>query len=425
MKKLVVIALALILIAAGDSVSQDTRTLGPYESYYRHIGNYPHNEETPFSERMQGVSHDHDHWYITQKAYLWKIPVGIDLGDMPDDGDWEQVGIRRVYLHDLQPLHEAGYNHLGDLTYHAGYLVLPLECVQGPCNGKTPPPAIGVFRASNLELLGYDEIITPDGSWTAVDPSHADGLVYTAKTWHDVQYLSLYEVQWSKLAGSPPEVDVMWREDQAIFDASGSPLTIQHSQGASFSESGNLLFVLTGGDDSSEEECAIHVFETQGWRRIAVSSQTDPFFNYECHPGSWRDESEGVTVWDLDSKRAPKIRGQLHIVQLDSDHVAGDDDDLYFHHYTGSVFADATYMGEEPDGTIGRPFPVVGQASGYAWPGSKIQIQAGRYEEAVTFEEYVQIHATGGPAVVGPDGNLRLSPYGRISLSPDGALRIP
>ena len=218
-------------------------------------------------------------------------------------------------------------------------------------------------------------------------------------------------------------MEVTWKRDQPIHDSAGISLTIQHSQGASFSESGHLLFILTGGTKSSEAECAIHVFETEGWRRIAISSQTDPFFNYECHPGQLSDESEGVTVWDLDNERAPGIRGQLHIAQVNVDWI--NDDNLHFHHYTGSIFADAAYGGEEADGTIWRPFRAVSQASGYAWDGSKIQIQAGRYEEAVTFDAYTQIHARGGPAVVGPGGNLELSPAAGISLSPSGVLQIP
>lgn len=423
MKKLSLVVLALALAGASSSASQGSGTLGPYESYYRYIGNYPHNEETPFSELMQGVSHDDDHWYITQQEYLWKIPVEIDLVNMPDSSRWAELGILRVYMQDVQPLHDAGYNHMGDLTYYYGYLVLPLECVEGPCNGKTPPPGIAVFRASDLYFLGYDEISTPDGSWIAVDPSDPEGLVYTARTWRDIRFLSKYEIDWDLLQANPPQVKVTRREDQQIFDANESDLTIQHSQGASFSESGHLLFILTGGTSSSEEECAIHVFETQEWRRIAVSSQTDPFFNYECHPGSLSDESEGVTVWDLDSGRAPGIHGQLHIIRIDVDWPS--DDDLNFQHYTGSVFVNAAYTGSDADGTISRPFPSVNQASSYAWPGSKIQIQAGRYEEAVTFAEYVRIHARAGTAVVGPSGNLLLSPSGGINLSPNGVVRIP
>ena len=44
------------------------------------------------------------------------------------------------------------------------------------------------------------------------------------------------------------------------------------------------------------------------------------------------DESEGVTIWDLDADpRAPGIRGQVHIMDLSNDQAS--DDDLFMRHF--------------------------------------------------------------------------------------------
>lgn len=54
-------------------------------------------------------------------------------------------------------------------------------------------------------------------------------------------------------------------------------------------------------------------------------------FKFEYHPG-YRigEEPEGITWWDLDSRRAPSIRGQLHVIMLDTD--PGSADDMYLKH---------------------------------------------------------------------------------------------
>src|SRR5262249_46285401 len=44
----------------------------------------PQEGEPPWSEEAQGVAHDEQNWFITQKDGLWKIPVGIDISDLID-----------------------------------------------------------------------------------------------------------------------------------------------------------------------------------------------------------------------------------------------------------------------------------------------------------------------------------------------------
>ena len=45
----------------------------------RFIGDFPHVRKSGWSERLQGVTHDDDHWYFSQTNYIWKIPVTKSL----------------------------------------------------------------------------------------------------------------------------------------------------------------------------------------------------------------------------------------------------------------------------------------------------------------------------------------------------------
>ena len=383
-----------------------------YENYFRYIGNYPHNAEPEFANRANGVTHDDSNWFFTQQEVLWKIPVEFDLNNLP-----ESNRILKKEIGDIPQLANGpGYNHFGDLSYHNGYLFIPLETAD--LGDWWSMPGIGVFKASDLEYVGFCYLETKDGSWCAVNNK---GDLYTSPKWENIDSLSQYRIRWDLLAQNPPQVKIEFVKSFPIYDISGNKLTIQHSQGADFSESGKLLFVLTGGPSSSEADCAIHVFDTSTWRRIAVSSQTDPFFNYECHPGQLGDESEGVTVWDLDDGRAPNIWGQLHVIQIDVDI---DSDDLYFQHYSGVTYVDAAYAGGNGDGRITSPYTTVSAAANFAWNGSKVKIEPGSYHNPVFFGRNIQVLSWHGTAVFGNMGRVSLSSPAAINLMAGGAIRI-
>lgn len=41
-----------------------------YEGYYLYLDNYPQNAETAWSENVQGIAHDNEHWFISQTSKL-------------------------------------------------------------------------------------------------------------------------------------------------------------------------------------------------------------------------------------------------------------------------------------------------------------------------------------------------------------------
>lgn len=74
---ILVVGQGLLLLAPGSSNAQQA-----YEAYYNYLGNYPHEKETGWHQDAQGLTHDQDNWFITQRKRLWKIPVTQDLNDV-------------------------------------------------------------------------------------------------------------------------------------------------------------------------------------------------------------------------------------------------------------------------------------------------------------------------------------------------------
>ena len=137
--------------------------------FFRHINNYPSDSETVWSEELQGVTHNADHWFISQKSRIWKIPVGVDLNDVTDD-------ISRGILNIPIPSELAiEYDHFGDLDFYDGYLFVGLE---NSVDNRTA--SIACFDAETLNFIGTDKVWEQNGhaSWCAVNS--VDNLLYSS-----------------------------------------------------------------------------------------------------------------------------------------------------------------------------------------------------------------------------------------------------
>ena len=95
-----------------------------YEGHYLYLGGYPDERLLDWSEEAQGLAHDRDYWYITQRDRLWRIPVLQDLTTVK----YGSSGVRTFPLNSYGAL--ARFNHLGDLVHYEfrghGYLIVPL-----------------------------------------------------------------------------------------------------------------------------------------------------------------------------------------------------------------------------------------------------------------------------------------------------------
>lgn len=267
------------------------------EFFFNYLGDYPSDSNPGWHEEAQGMAHDHNNWFITQRDTLWKIPLGFNLD-----------GLRRAARHramrDYPAL--AAYNHFGDPDYAEidgrGYLVVPLE------NGLRS--AIAVFNAEDLAYVGLGRAFQAGMPWCALD---SQGRLYSSS--FETDSILRYDVNWNELLRGGTELGSL----TSIRLSS----TLHGVQGGEITPSGELMYMVADG---------IQVIDLATGQVLIQSSNGLGPFNFEYSPGrpTPYEEPEGLTIWDLDDGREPNIRGQLHVLLLDNDVSA---DEISFKHY--------------------------------------------------------------------------------------------
>jgi len=142
--------------------------------HYR--GNFPSHRNNGWSDALQGVANDHQHWFFTQVGRLWKFPISHDLNTKVTKAN-SSKGILSVPI--PKNLRDKGYNHFGDLDAFDGYVFIPLEghrMEPGLFPGANPKkvritPRIAVFRSSTLSYVG-SFLLTEQthAAWCAIHP---------------------------------------------------------------------------------------------------------------------------------------------------------------------------------------------------------------------------------------------------------------
>ena len=293
------------------------------------LGNYPDERSGFWTDNIQGVTHDNDHWFITQTTRLWRIPIGQDLSVLLLDFDQVLV----VEIPDA--LGDLGYNHLGDLDILDGHLLVPVE-------RPDRIAAIAAFRADDLSLadIAYLPGESPavgqtKAGWCAI--RHESGHLFTSEsTVNERNPIRILSVDRAALANGSliltPVGAVQPVDENAVL------IELEHMQGGVFGGDGRLYIVNGYMEGHDPKLGGIRIIDPDTGRLIARSSLDDAPFKFEYHHNrtfgveTVGEEPEGLTWWDLDDDtRAPGITGQLHVLLLDNEILSTDQ--LYFKHY--------------------------------------------------------------------------------------------
>ena len=313
------------------------------EFFFKYLGTYPDDTHPGWHDEAQGLAHDRNNWFITQRDTLWKVPVEVDLNHIFP----RRRGVRRSSIADYPPL--SPFNHFGDPDYlevdGRGYVVVPMQgeiedarltelCEAMGLFGFCPSAfrmvqGIALFNSDNLEYVAHATAERGEMGWCAVDHR---GRLYAREVGRDDSILR-YDVDWHDLIRRATEART--RSGTVLAYVIRPSLSLRlaspanYGQGGEVSPSGELLYLVADG---------IHVIDLTTGQRLIESSNGYGIFNFAFTLSEWPNpytEPEGLTLWDLDDGRAPNIRGQLHVLILDND--VSEDEILIKHYSVGSV----------------------------------------------------------------------------------------
>jgi hypothetical protein len=315
-------------VAQKGPVVRDHRTPPALFSRSDYLGNYPSHRSPGWSNELQGLAHDLQNWFITQKDTLWKFPVSHDL----NRGVSKTTPPPGVRWSGIPPsLKQAGYDHFGDLDQYGGFLFIPLEGSQ--------TPRIAVFRAYNLSFVGSFRLTgRTQAGWCALRLEAGGLYLYMSNNVIDGSNpIFRYRVDLRQLQANPANASGAFQFVNSVALYQGStPLSIKpYLQGGEFSPDGSHFFLINGkSSDFNARDGGIWVFRGTPFQFVSKSTDQSNAgsFIYEFHPGwSKYEEPEGLTFWDLDTGQAPGLPGgQLHVILLDND-ASGDE--IYIKHY--------------------------------------------------------------------------------------------
>ncbi len=252
-------------------------------SSYQYESNYPHEEETVWSEEAQGFTHSGAYWYVSNKTNIRKYHVSQHISSSSPK---KKIGL------------PGSCKHFGDLDYYAGRVYAPLE----DCPGSKE--RIYVYDTSlNVVRFAYLKNQKKVG-WVAINPNN--GLMYTSES--ETNKVHVYNRNFAYGATISPLYTI-------TLDR-----TLKWIQGGVFSMSGRLYLATAKG------QAGIHVFDLKAKtgtraRYIGPNGYKPGFPNYE--------EVEGLTLWNLDGGQSPNTSGHIHWILLDND---SDKDDIYVKH---------------------------------------------------------------------------------------------
>jgi len=294
-----------------------------------YLGNYPEERSGFWTDNIQGVTHDDDHWFITQTDRLWKIPITQDLDVLLLD--FEHVVVVEI----PKELGDLGYNHLGDPDIIDGRVLVPVD-------GPDATASIAAFHADDLSLMNTAHLPGESpatgqkkAGWCAVQ--HDAGLLYTSEsTLNERNPIRILSVNRTALANG--SLELMPVGILQPVDENGDLLELEHMQGGVFGEDHRLYLINGFMQDHDPKLGGIRIIDPATGRLIGRSSLEDMPFQYEYHHSEIggveiiSEEPEGLTWWDLDDDtRAPGIEGQLHVLLLDNELLVTDQ--IYLKHY--------------------------------------------------------------------------------------------
>ena len=292
----------------------------PKSSDFIELNTFPDNEETPYSENIQGLTHLDDHWVFfprDRKVFVWPV-----TSDIVNGGGYESITVGPSQL-DIQ------YNHFGDGGAKLVDANKQIWQVFTAIEGKVPNvigifevymvPDIQVFYRDSQVLFDPQNQGTNSAPWCTYDP-HNDRIYsslfnYTTNNGFQI-YFYTYTGPFDGLQGRSSAFTIK-RYD-------GSPFPVyKRIQGGTIASRAHL-YLASDNRGIDENNRGVSGFDLVSGRQMVYLhvDRIAPTYDYEI---------EGLTAWDVSQKNAPFVGGVLHLSILNND--AFEQDNMFIKHW--------------------------------------------------------------------------------------------
>jgi len=330
--RLILLAIVLGVVGPVVPVGADAAVDCPSHEY---LGSYPSNLQGVWTDEAQGLAHTNNHWFLTNKAILWKVPVSSNL-----DTESFPIGVEVAFLHQDLP---DPYDHFGDPDQYGGYIFIPVEAPED----DPAAPIMAVYRASDLSYVGSAVLsgnarVARNAAWIAIREEQGRVLLHSSSSVVSAtKPVFVYEVDLDLVATGRVS-ESLTALAPLYLDTENIPIVVERglerhegvidhlktTQGGAFTPYGDLYLSSNQG---------LFLFAPDGSLiESAENSDQGSGFRYQFDHGiPVGEEPEGLDWWDLTHSlggpNAPGIYGQLHVILLDNDLLSADD--VYLKHY--------------------------------------------------------------------------------------------
>ena len=194
----------------------------------------------------EGLTNDGTNIYMNSKSLIFKCEL---------DSEGKQLKVVKEEKLITDDLHKQGYNHVGDIDFHSGYIYAGLEW------SSTSPGILAVYDSTTLKMLKYAVTDQEGMPWVAVS---VDGTKLYSTHWNEKSFINVYNATdfsiLSQIKTDPTQLPgeiqgaAFWeREPKYLYLLSNGPYVHRVNI-----DTGDVEFVL------EDNEYAHHVYEAEG-----------------------------------------------------------------------------------------------------------------------------------------------------------------
>ncbi len=248
----------------------------------------------PWAIELQGLCHDDENYFLTQRDYLWKIPRRFKIQAIKKEDSKNGIFKTPIPI----SLRLQGGDHMGDCDAHDGKIFIPLEGIS--------PLRMMIFDAKTLDFISAPTLPTSqiNAPWVTVD-SHDGAIITGAFNINSDQ--GIFRLKLSE------DLQTLEEEEKILLkNKDGESINLRRIQGVDITRSRNIIWFVSDG-----KKDGLYGFELDSMK-LAIHHKV------KYRPGfPFYEELEGVDTLE-DGERLENYDGNLFVSMLNNNLIFQD-----------------------------------------------------------------------------------------------------